>query len=39
MDYNTQRSKLIMPEYGRHVQKMIEYVMNIEDKDKRNEQI
>lgn len=39
MDYNTQRSKLIMPEYGRHVQKMIEYVMSIEDKDKRNEQI
>lgn len=39
MDYNTQRTKLIMPEYGRHVQKMIEYVVNIEDKEKRNEQI
>ncbi len=39
MDYNTQRKKLIMPEYGRHVQKMIEYVMSIPDKDKRNEQI
>ena len=28
-----------MPEYGRHVQKMIEYVSSIEDKEKRNEQI
>ncbi len=39
MDYNTQRSKLTMPEYGRHVQKMIEYVAGIPDKEKRNEQI
>jgi len=39
MDYNTQRNKLIMPEYGRHVQKMIKYVKEIEDRDKRNEQI
>lgn len=39
MDYNTQRKKLIMPEYGRHVQKMIKYVKEIEDRDKRNEQI
>lgn len=28
-----------MPEYGRHVQKMIDYVISIPDKDKRNEQI
>lgn len=39
MDYNTQREKLILPEYGRHVQKMIEQVKAIEDRDKRNEQI
>jgi hypothetical protein len=39
MDYNTQRPKLIMPEYGRNVQKMIEHVKNIKDRDKRNEQI
>jgi len=39
MDYNTQRSKLIMPEYGRHVQKMINRVKDIEDREKRNEQI
>lgn len=28
-----------MPEYGRHVQKMINYVKDIKDKEKRNEQI
>lgn len=39
MDYNTQREKLIMPEYGRHVQDMIKYVSGIPDKEKRNEQI
>ena len=39
LDYNTQRDKLQMPEYGRHVQKMIEYVTSLPDKEKRNEQI
>jgi len=39
MDYNTQREKLVLPEYGRYVQKMIEHVKLIEDRDKRNEQI
>lgn len=39
MDYNTQREKLLMPEYGRHVQEMINYVKNLPDKEKRNEQI
>lgn len=38
-DYNTTRAKLLMPEYGRHVQDMIEYVVNIPDRKKRNEQI
>lgn len=38
MDYNTQREKLVLPEYGRHVQKMIEQVKAIEDREKRSEQ-
>ncbi|MBQ0025380.1 MAG: DUF4290 domain-containing protein [Bacteroidales bacterium] len=38
MDYNTQRDKLILPEYGRHVQKMIEQVKAIPDREKRSEQ-
>ena len=39
MDYNTTREKLILPEYGRHIQKMIEQVKEIPDREKRNEQI
>ena len=39
LDYNTQREKLQMPEYGRNIQKMVEYVASIPDKEKRNEQI
>ena len=36
--YNTERIKLWMPEYGRNVQKMVDYLKTIEDRDKRNEQ-
>lgn len=36
MEYNTARNYLSMREYGRHIQKMVEYVMTIEDRDKRN---
>ena len=36
MDYNTQRNKLIMVEYGRNVQRMIEYTAEEKDSDKRN---
>ena len=39
MDYHTQREKLILPEYGRYVQKMVEMVKAIPDREKRNEQI
>jgi hypothetical protein len=35
MEYNTTRNHLIMKEYGRHIQKMVEYVLTLEDKDKR----
>jgi len=31
MEYNTSRSKLLMPEYGRNVQKMVEFLLTIED--------
>ena len=39
MDYNTQREKLILPEYGRNVQKMLAQVAKIEDRDKRAQQM
>lgn len=35
MEYNTTRNHLMMKEYGRHIQKMIEYLMTIEDEEKR----
>ena len=38
LDYNTQREKLRMPEYGRNVQKMTDYVRSIQNRAKRNEQ-
>jgi hypothetical protein len=38
MDYNTQRNKLALPEYGRHIQRMVEYLRTIPDREKRNEQ-
>ncbi len=36
-DYNTNRNKLIIREYGRNVQKMVEAAITIEDREKRNE--
>ena len=37
IEYNTKRNKLVIKEYGRNVQKMIEDCMAIEDREKRNE--
>ena len=36
--YNTERKSLRLPEYGRNVQKMIEYLRSIPDREKRNQQ-
>lgn len=38
LDYNTDREKLAMPEYGRNVLKMVEKLREIPDRMKRNEQ-
>ncbi len=38
MEYNTTRNHLIIREYGRHIQKMVDYILTIEDKKKRQEQ-
>jgi hypothetical protein len=35
MEYNTTRNHLMMSEYGRHVQKMIEHLLAIEDPERR----
>jgi hypothetical protein len=38
MEYNSSRTKLLMPQYGRNVQKMVEYLLTIEDREKRLQQ-
>ncbi|PLX04506.1 MAG: DUF4290 domain-containing protein [Marinilabiliales bacterium] len=38
MDYNTSRKKLVLPEYGRNIQKMVNYLLTIEDREKRNKE-
>jgi len=35
MEYNTDRNHLVIREYGRNVQKMIEYLLTIEDRETR----
>jgi len=37
MEYNTSRSKMNISEYGRNIQKMIEHIMSVEDREKRNQ--
>jgi spore cortex formation protein SpoVR/YcgB (stage V sporulation) len=37
LEYNTSRNQLVIKEYGRNVQKMIEYAISIEDRQKRTE--
>ena len=38
MEYNSQREKLTIPEYGRHIQKMVQTVLAEKDKEARNKQ-
>lgn len=38
MEYNTSLPHLIIPEYGRNVQKMVQSIIKIEDREKRNHQ-
>ena len=36
MEYNTAREQMQIPEYGRNIQKMIEFAKTLEDKNERN---
>ena len=36
LEYNTEREHLIIPEYGRHLQKMINHAVAQDSKDERN---
>jgi hypothetical protein len=35
-DYNTSRKQLVLPEYGRNIQKMVDYIKTVEDRNERN---
>lgn len=35
LDYNTQRDKLLMPEYGREIQKMVDHAVSLPTKEER----
>ena len=35
LDYNTHREKLLMPEYGREIQKMVDYAVGLPDRQER----
>ncbi|HBF04688.1 MAG TPA: DUF4290 domain-containing protein [Prevotella sp.] len=35
LDYNTQRERLILPEYGREIQQMVDYAVKLEDRAER----
>jgi Domain of unknown function (DUF4290) len=36
MEYNTSRNRLVIPEYGRNIQKLIEHAVQLEDREERN---
>jgi hypothetical protein len=36
LEYNTARPKMLIPEYGRNVQKMVDHAVGLEDREKRN---
>lgn len=35
LDYNTQREQLVLPEYGREIQSMVDYAVSLEDRAER----
>lgn len=39
MDYNSQRPDLIIPEYGRHIQSMVQHAVTVEDREERNKMV
>lgn len=36
MEYNTSLQRMVIPEYGRNIQKMIQFAMTVEDREERN---
>ena len=36
LDYNTKRETLLLPEYGREIQRMVDYAIGCPTRDERN---
>ena len=36
LEYNSERPLMIIPEYGRHIQKLVDHCVSLEDKEERN---
>lgn len=36
LEYNSERETLIIPEYGRHIQKLVNHCLGLEDREERN---
>lgn len=39
LEYNTDREQMAIPEYGRHLQKMVDYAVSLEDKEKQQQAV
>ena len=39
MNYNTSRPRLIISEYGRHIQKLVNHAVELNDKDERSKMV
>ena len=39
MEYNSQRPDIIIPEYGRHIQSMVQFAVELENRDERNKMV
>ena len=37
LDYNTQREHLVLPEYGREIQKMVDHAVTLESREERQQ--
>lgn len=35
-DYNTSRKHMVLPEYGRNIQRMVDHIKTVEDREERN---
>jgi hypothetical protein len=39
LEYNSSRNKLVISEYGRHIQKLVEHAMTLKDKEERQKMV